>query len=152
MSGLSLYNKDVLTLAILRGEIMHIVTNWHIHHHVVLGINAYGTGLSALERKCNKHNPYELELKTRNMLWRYGRSNPMWSPPEVGEDSLGQWFSAEDRNPMDEWRVCPLSWSHHILGVSGGALPEAQQRVGAVIVCGVYVRQCGGNYDPLILQ
>lgn len=27
MSGPSLYNKDVLTLAILRGEIMHIITN-----------------------------------------------------------------------------------------------------------------------------
>lgn len=57
MSGPSFYSKDVLTLAILRGEIMHIIANWHIHHDEVVGINACGTGLNALERKFNKYGP-----------------------------------------------------------------------------------------------
>ena len=82
MSGPSLYNKDVLTLAIQRGEIMHIITNWHIHHHEFLGINAYGAGLNALERKFNKHSPDAVELKPRNLKLQWKRA---WEdPPRSG--------------------------------------------------------------------
>ena len=81
MSGPSLYNKDVLTLAIQRGEIMHIITNWHIHHHEFLGINAYGAGLNALERKFNKHSPDAVELKPRNLKLQWKRA---WEDPPRG--------------------------------------------------------------------
>lgn len=86
MSGPSLYNKDVLTLAIQRGEIMHIITNWHIHHHEFLGINAYGAGLNALERKFNKHSPDTVELKPRNLKLQWKRACA--DPPRGGISSI----------------------------------------------------------------
>lgn len=78
MSGPSLYNKDALTLAVQRGEIMHIITKGHIHHHEVVGINVYGTGLSAWERKFNKHSPYAVELKPGNskQQWKQACEGP----------------------------------------------------------------------------
>ena len=78
MSGSSLYNKDALTLAVQRGEIMHIITKGHIHHHEVLDINAYNTGLSASERKFNKHSPCAVELKPGNskQQWKQACEGP----------------------------------------------------------------------------
>lgn len=116
MSGPSLPNKDVLALAILRGEIMHIITNWHIHHHEVVGINAYSAGLNALERKLNKHRSYVLELKTTNAKQRCGRWKQAHSCPPREGNPLSQGPSMEDRRPLSDWRACPLP--------SGGFAPS----------------------------
>ncbi|TKC35965.1 hypothetical protein EI555_001115 [Monodon monoceros] len=61
-----------------RGEIMHIITKGHIHHHEVVGINVCGTGLSASERKFNKHSPYAVELKPGNskQQWKQACEGP----------------------------------------------------------------------------
>ena len=138
MSGPSLYNKDVLTLAIQRGEIMHIITNWHIHHHEVLGINAYGAGLNALERKFNKHSPDAVELKRRNLklqwkrAWedppRGGISSIMGPVPRTKDPSVSQGsvlFHREALHPQGQWGA----WS--LPGQSVGVLSEACGEWGA---------------------
>lgn len=109
MSGPSLSSKYVLTLAILKGEIMHIIANWHIYHHEVVGINAYGMRLNALERKFNQHMPSVLELKTTNAKQPCGE----WKQACTSHSDVGIPLSGAQRRgqrPLGERRICPLPY------------------------------------------